>query len=126
MSGIKFLLDTNIVIGLLKAHPGALALAEQANLQLSMAAVSQITRMELLGFPRLTVEEEAQIRHFLSACQVCPIDEAVEAEAIRLRRTGSFKLPDAIVAATMLTRRLKLLTLDQSMLSGLQRLGYEF
>lgn len=114
MSGIKFLLDTNIVIGLLKCHPGALALAEQANLQLSVAAVSQITRMELLGFPRLTVEEETQIRHFLSACQVCLIDETVEAEAIRLRRTGSFKLPDAIVAATTLTHRLKLLTLDPS------------
>ncbi len=125
MSGIKTLLDTNVVIGLLKAYSPAVALAEQAGLILAETGVSQITRMELLGYPKLTDQEEAQIRAFLAACQPCLIDEAVEVEAIRLRRTGHFKLPDAIVAATAITRRLKLLTLDQSMLGGLQRLGYE-
>lgn len=126
MSGIKFLLDTNIVIGLLKAHGSAMLLAEQAALVLEQAAVSQITRMELLGYPKLGTEEDQAIRTFLAACQVCLITPAVEAEAIRLRRSGVFKLPDAIVAATAITHRLKLLTLDQGMIEGLQRLGYEF
>lgn len=126
MSGIKYLLDTNVVIGLLKAHGPAIALAEQAALVLEQSAVSQITRMELLGYPKLTAEEDQTIRAFLAACQVGLIDEAVEAEAIRLRRSGTFKLPDAIVAATAITHRLKLLTLDQGMVQGLQRLGYGF
>lgn len=126
MSGIKYLLDTNIVIGLLKAYGPAMGLAEQAALVLGEAAVSQITRMELLGYPRLTDEEDRKIRAFLAACQVRLIDEAVEAEAIRLRRSGAFKLPDAIVAATAITGGLKLLTLDQGMVQGLQRLGHEF
>lgn len=125
MSGIKYLLDTNIVIGLLKAHGPAISVAEQAALVLAEAAVSQITRMELLGYPRLTDEEDRSIRAFLAACRVFLIDEAVEAEAIRLRRSGAFKLPDAIVAATAITGRLKLLTLDQGMVQGLQRLGHE-
>jgi predicted nucleic acid-binding protein len=113
MSGIEFLLDTNIVIGLLKGHAPAIALAEEAGLSLDKAAVSQISRMELLGFPKLTDEEDGAIRAFLSACQVFLLDERIEAEAIRLRRSGAFKLPDAIVAATALTASLRLLTLDQ-------------
>lgn len=126
VNGIRHLLDTNIVIGLLKAYGPAMTLAGQAGLVLADAAVSQISRMELLGYPRLTDEEDRQIRSFLSACQVCPIDEAIEAEAIRLRRSGAFKLPDAIVAATAITRRCRLLTLDQEMVRGLRKLGHEF
>ncbi len=62
MSGIDHLLDTNVVIGLLK---GA--------------------------------------RAFLSACQVVGITAEIEDKAIRLRRSGALKLPDAIVAATALS-----------------------
>jgi predicted nucleic acid-binding protein len=51
------------------------------------------------------------------------LDERVEAQAIKLRRNGTFKIPDAIVAATALTGSLRLLTLDQGMLRSLQKLG---
>mgnify|MGYP000904743998 FL=1 len=88
MSGIEFLLDTNVVIGLLKGHAPAIALAEQQGLQLDKSAVSQITRMELLGYPQLTDEEDHAIRSFLAACQTQVIDDRVEAQAIRLRRSG--------------------------------------
>lgn len=122
MNGIDWLLDTNMVIGLLKGHAPAIALAEQSGLVLSRAAVSQITRMELLGYAKLTPQEEQEIRAFLAACQVQLLSEAIEAKAIELRRTGTFKLPDAIVAATAITGQLRLLTLDQGMLRGLQKL----
>lgn len=58
MNGIKSLLDTNLVIGLLKGHAPAITLAEQAGLTLAQAGISQITRMELLGYPRLTLRTE--------------------------------------------------------------------
>ena len=124
MSGIDHLLDTNMVIGLLKGHVPAIAVAEAAGLVLDKAAVSQITRMELLGFPQLTEQEDSVIRTFLAACQVRLLDERIEEEAIRLRRTGAFKLPDAIIAATAIAGGLRLLTLDQGMVQGLQRLGH--
>lgn len=123
MSGIEFLLDTNMVIGLLKGHAAAIALAEQSGFALDKSAVSQITRMELLGYPQLTDEEDGTIRGFLANCQVRMIDEQVEAQAIQLRRNGIFKLPDAIIAATALTGSLRLLTLDQGMLRNLQKIG---
>lgn len=122
MNGIEWLLDTNMVIGLLKGHAPAIALAEQSGLLLDKAAVSQITRMELLGYPKLTEQEDQAIREFIAACHVQLLSESIEAQAIELRRTGAFKLPDAIVAATAITGKLRLLTLDQNMLKALQRL----
>jgi len=123
MSGIEFLLDTNMVIGLLKGQASAIALAEQSGLALDKSAVSQITRMELLGYPQLTDDEAQTIRAFLANCQVRMLDEQVEAQAIALRRSGLFKLPDAIIAATAITASLRLLTLDQGMLRGLEKFG---
>lgn len=126
MSGIEFLLDTNIVIGLLNDTPTVAALATQADLQLEKTAISQITRMELLGHPKLTAEDQQAIYAFLHECQILLLDESIEVEAIKLRRSGAFKLPDAIVAATALSRGLRLLTLDKGMVQGLRRLGHEW
>jgi predicted nucleic acid-binding protein len=113
MSGINWLLDTNIVIGLLKQQAATIALVESQKIELSKSAVSQITRMELLGFPGLADEDERAILGFLQNCQVLFIDEAVERAAIRLRRAGLCKLPDAIIAATAQVHQLSLLTLDE-------------
>ena len=113
MSGIDHLLDTNVVIGLLKGHDAAVGLAREAGLVLGRAGVSQITRMELLGFPALTPEEDRAARAFLSLCKTIGIHEDIEHRAIQLRRAGALKLPDAVVAATALCMQAKLLTLDQ-------------
>jgi predicted nucleic acid-binding protein len=113
MNGIEFLLDTNVVIGLLKGSEPAMQLASQARLSLQRAGVSQITRMELLGFPGLSEKEEQATRALLGLCQLVRITDDVEARAIGLRRQGLLKLPDAIVAASALVMDAKLLTLDQ-------------
>ena len=113
MSGIDHLLDTNIVIGLLKGSEPTVMLAKASGLVLARAGVSQITRMELPGFPGLGEVEERATRAFLGLCQVVAISDEVEARAIRLRRAGLLKLPDAIVAASALVTGAQLLTLDQ-------------
>ena len=113
MNGIKWLLDTNMVIGLLKKRPAAIALAEAQNLEMNQAAVSQITRMELLGFPGIASGEETSIHAFLRNCHILLIDEAIENAAIQLRRSKACKLPDAIIAATAQVHQIILLTLDQ-------------
>ena len=118
MSGAEFLLYTNIVIGLLKGYEPAVLLAEANRLSLGQAAISQITRMELLSFSSLSQQEEAEIRAFIGCCQVLMLDEQVEAQGIQLRRSGTLKLPDAIVASTAIVHSLKLLTLDQRLSAG--------
>jgi len=122
VTGIKFLLDTNIVIGLLKEYDPAIKLAEEVGVVLEESAVSQITRMELLGHPKITLDDERLIQLFLKECQVLLIDERIEVRATQLRRSGLLKLPDAIVAATAVVNDLRLLTLDKKLALAIENI----
>jgi predicted nucleic acid-binding protein len=73
MSGIKYLLDTNFVLGMLKSSPGVLEVLASKQLTSQHCAYSAITRMELLGFPGMTPAEEHLIRSTLDrVAQSCP------------------------------------------------------
>lgn len=119
MSGIKYLLDTNVVIGLLKQDNKAVALAKYHQLEFDCCAVSQITRMELLGFPSLQSQEEQEIQEFLKNCTVILLNPEIEHVAITLRRSGKFKLPDSIIVATAQVNCLTLLSLDDRLQAAL-------
>jgi predicted nucleic acid-binding protein len=110
MNGADFLLDTNVVIGFLRGDDAAGDLMTRHGASPARLAVSQITRMERLGFPELTEEARGQIEALLSAITVILLDERIEAAAIALRRRTRLKLPDAIIAATAQTHGLRLLT----------------
>jgi predicted nucleic acid-binding protein len=116
MSGIKYLLDTNFILGLLKATPEALAIVTERDLLASSCAYSAVTRMELLGYPNITSDEERLISDRLSKFTYLSISSEVEDLAIALRRTRKLKLPDALIAATAIHYSLELLTLDQALL----------
>lgn len=120
MNGVKFLLDTNMVLGLLKATDTAITLAETEQLNLNQSAVSQITRIELLGYPKISDHDEQMIHAFLAECQVLLLTQEIETEVIKIRRLCKLKLPDAIVAATSIVHHLRLLTLDQGMINGVK------
>ena len=117
MSGIKYLLDTNFVLGLLKATPEVLATVTELDLLASNCAYSAVTRMELLGYPNITSDEERLISDRLSKFTYLSISYEVEDLAIALRRTRKLKLPDALIAATAIHYSLELLTLDQALLA---------
>jgi len=58
MSGVRFLLNTNFVLGMLKASPAVMG-ALGANPPLAIkCGYSAVTRMELLGFQGVTPEED--------------------------------------------------------------------
>jgi predicted nucleic acid-binding protein len=117
MSGIKYLLDTNCILGLLKATPEVLDLVSQRTLLASECAYSAITRMELLGYPGITAAEEQLIVDRLSKFIYRAITIEIEDGAIALRRARKVKLPDAIIAATAIHHGLELLTFDIALLS---------
>jgi len=117
MSGIKYLLDTNFILGLLKATPEVLAIVTERDLLASSCAYSAVTRMELLGYPNITSDEERLIADRLSKFTYLSISSEVEDLAIALRRTRKLKLPDALIAATAIHYGLELLTMDQALLA---------
>lgn len=115
MNGVKHLLDTNIIIGMLKGVPEVVALVAESDISPDECAYSSITRMELLGFPEMDAEQEQAIVSMLSAMNHLPIDRDVEDAAIRLRRASRLKLPDVIIAATAEVHELNLLSLDRAL-----------
>jgi predicted nucleic acid-binding protein len=119
MSG--FVLDTNIVIGLLDGRASARHILDQHGAVPSNSAVAQITRVELLGFAKLTATDEARIRAFLSAVSCLALDEHVEKHAIALRRRTRLTLPDALVVATAVANGRTLLTLDEKLDAAFQQ-----
>jgi len=113
MNGPKYLLDTNIVLGLFRGEQWAFSFFDRARREGASLAVSVVTRMELLSFPEISKAEEAAVHEFLSLVEILPMDRAVEDLAIALRRRCRFKLPDAIVAATALSTEHRLVSTDQ-------------
>ena len=117
MIGVKYLLDTNFVLGLLKSAPDIVEMATLRNMQAHECAYSAVTRMELLGFAGITANEDAVIRFRLAHFVYLPITREIEDQAIALRRQRRIKLPDALIAATALHNGLELLTFDAGLLS---------
>lgn len=103
----RYLLDTNAVIYLVS---GRLALP----LPDGRYSISIITEIELLSFAGIPAEEEQRIRDLLLLLDRVQLTDAVRDEAINLRRKNRLKLPDAIIAASALTRDAVLLTNDQA------------
>jgi predicted nucleic acid-binding protein len=79
--------------------------------------ISVITELELLAYPDITREEEAEIRAFLNDVQIEGLTKPIKTNAIDLRRRFRLRLPDAIIAATALSRDAVLLTNDKKILS---------
>jgi len=120
MSGVRFLLDTNFILGMLKSTPEVLAVVGSSGLMARQCAYSSVTRMELLGYPGITEDEYALIRQQLTQFTHLSISLIVEDKAIELRRSRRVKLPDALIAATALCHRLELLTMDAGLQSVLR------
>ena len=112
MSGTNYLLDTNVVINFLKDNKEIIkAIADYADDAEIM--ISSITRMELLGYPGITIDEEKKIHKFLDIIEVIQITEAIENQTIKIRRLKEIKLPDAIIVATAIDAKCTLVTTDK-------------
>lgn len=104
------LLDTNIVIHACQTGGAAL----QAWTRHPDAAIASVTRIEALGFARISRAEESAIRTYVDASLTYPLDEDVIERAITLRQQKKMKLGDAIIAATALEYDLPLVTRNEA------------
>lgn len=106
---MSWIYDSNVFIYHLNGQLGETGAALLRAGLLRGGAYSVISRIEVLGFPQ--PDEQLAIAEALFA-RLTPVsvDEAVIAETIRLRRTRRIKIPDALIAASALTRGLPLVT----------------
>ncbi|MDD5215530.1 MAG: type II toxin-antitoxin system VapC family toxin [Methylococcales bacterium] len=115
MNGIKFLLDTNIIIGLYENNSDVFMLLKIKGVSIKNCAYSAVTRMELLSFPALTPTDKNSIELLLNNMVYLGITPEIEHETIEFRRLHKTKLPDSIIAATAKHHQLELLTLDKKL-----------
>lgn len=106
MTGIDFLVDTNILIYLHEAKPEVLSFLDYS------WSCSVISEMELLGALNLTKTEKQKLQSLLDDCIIFPFDNDVKEIVIKIRQTKKIKLPDAIIAATAIHYNLPLVTSD--------------
>jgi predicted nucleic acid-binding protein len=100
------LLDSNIVIYATQPANGWL----RSDILSHPFAVSQATRIEVLGWHKLTPQDKTDLEIFLAAGVVLSISDAIADRAIELRQARKFSLGDALIAATALEHDLDLVT----------------
>jgi predicted nucleic acid-binding protein len=100
------LLDSNILIyGANSENPGLDAILDRSDL-----AAASVTRIETLGFHRLSQTERAWLQATFERMKILTLDDTVAARAIKLRQERKMGLADAIIAATALVHDLSLVT----------------
>lgn len=104
------LLDSNVIID--AAKPGGELLTTY--LKHANASVSIISRIESLGFHKLTEPEETVITKSLQDLPELPLDDDIACRAVLLRQQKNMKLGDAIIAATALEYDLSLVTRNEA------------
>ena len=122
MNGVRFLLDTNYVIGLVKQQEIVIKTVTDRAIETKACTYSFVTRIELLGFPGITSQEIDGIERTLAQMQYAALTQEMEDWAIALRRKYRLKTPDAIIAATAKCLKLELLTLDQQLANRMQEI----
>jgi hypothetical protein len=100
------LVDSNILIYAAQPeYPYLKELLEQEDI-----AVSELTKLEVLGYRYLTEEAEEYFNAVLSLVTVLPISTEVIDRATLLRQQSNMKSADAVIAATALLHCAELIT----------------
>ena len=109
-----YLLDTNTIIYYLKAALPEKAMQFLHNVVDDQPIISVITKIELLGFNSINLDEQNITSTFINEAMIFALDENVVDATIYLRRQLRIKLPDAIIAATAITYDFTLITYNVS------------
>ena len=100
------LLDSNIIIYSVRPEHAFLG----TYLEAQGISVSEITRLEVLGYHRLRAEDQHRFERLFQEVRVIQIEAAVIEQAIALRQRRRIGLADSVVAATALVHGLALVT----------------
>jgi predicted nucleic acid-binding protein len=100
------LLDSNIIIYAAKREHAKLRRFVNEN----PCFVSDVSRIEVLGYHLLSEKEREYLREFFDAANLLAISDSVVDQAVKLRQIRRMSLGDAIIAGTALAHQLELVT----------------
>jgi predicted nucleic acid-binding protein len=105
MNGKEILVDTNILLYLLKGNDTLEQMLQGKDLY-----VSFITELELIGFKNITAKEEQLITELLNDCFVISMNNEIKEKYVSIRKEYFLKLADAVIAATSIATGIPLIT----------------
>lgn len=104
------ILDTNILIEVLKNNPKTIS---QLSTVKTPLAISSITAMELIYGAR-NKQEVSRLEQFITKFDLIPLNANISAIALKLvtsyAKSHNLDIPDALIAATAIDKKLDLLT----------------
>lgn len=105
----QIIADTNILIYLLKNDLQLGQLLDKYQVYISF-----ITELELLSFPKISLNEIVILKELIDKCFIIHYSEDLKDSVILLKRKYNLKIPDAIIAATAYSYFIPLLTADKN------------
>ena len=112
------ILDSNIIIYSAKEEYSFLReLYKEENV-----FISEITRLEVLGFHKITSTQENYFNSVFSVVTVIPISTEIIDDAIKLRKNYNLSVGDSIISATTKFYNLTLYTNNDADFSGVKGL----
>jgi len=121
MDKIRFMLDTNVIIGTLNNDLDLLVFLE--TFPDCEIYINPIVAIEVLAKASMSENEEAAARALLDSFKWTEIDKAVCEVAVQIRRAKELRLPDALIAASAIILNATVLSNDPH-LRDYQRSGY--
>ena len=104
----RLMLDTNVIIYSLGGNPSITRLITNKE-----HFISEITEIELLGFHKLSREDEKLLTAYLQNTFVIGLSSGIKSSAISLKRKYRLKTVDVIIAASAIHFDLPLVTADK-------------
>ena len=92
MKKLSLLIDTNIVLYTMQGHIPSYDLFKHSNIHLS-----EITEMELVGYPKILNEERENLNRFFQYTTILRFDVSIKKKAIELMNQYNLSLADAII-----------------------------
>lgn len=109
--GIKYLWDTNIVIYFLQQQfPKSAGNFIDDTLTESQPAFSVISEIELLCWKTASKKDLATLHAFIDDAWIFELERDIKLKTADIRKAYNIKLPDAIIAATVMVYDLSLIT----------------
>lgn len=110
MGNVVILLDSNVLIYMMNGQkPSLLNWVSQYDI-----AVSDVTRIEILGYHRLSDQQKYVGTKLIEMSTCLSINDQVVQQAIMLKQQRAIKLGDSLIAATALAYHLPLATYNVS------------
>ncbi len=108
---MRWLLDSNVLIDALAGLPHGVRVLQEARKRPDVSVIySVISRIEALGFPNLSAQEEQAVRQLLNEFEEVAVSNAVVERTIQIRKSVRIKIPDAIIAASAETAQAVVVT----------------